>query len=97
MCVHAGAYEGQKKVLKYLEMELHVVLSSLMWVMGTEARSYAVCFLNCEDMSPGLSIAKLIHIDIYIYFHLHFKLEGDRFSIWLYIMEKSQWIFKQNK
>lgn len=38
MFMHAGAYEGQKRVLKYLEMELHVVLSSLMWVMGTERR-----------------------------------------------------------
>lgn len=47
-----------------------------------------VCFLNCGDMSPGLSIANLIHIGIYIYFRLHFKSEGDRFSIWLYIMEK---------
>lgn len=88
MCVHAGSYVGLKRMLKYLEMELRVVLSHL---METEPRSYArvVCLFNCRDMSSGLSMAKLIHIDIYIYFHLHFKLEGDRFSICLYIMEKS--------
>jgi hypothetical protein len=52
--VNAGAYEGQKRVLDALKLELQVALSCPMWVLGTEPRCSrrTESTLNCWAISP---------------------------------------------
>ena len=57
MC--AGALGGQKRASELLEVELIMVVSCLMWVLGTTPGSpaKATCTLNCQatiQSQPGV-------------------------------------------
>ena len=50
VCIHKCSAQGdQKRASDPLELELEVVVSPLMWVLGTELGSSArtACILNC--------------------------------------------------
>lgn len=53
MCM--GDYRSQKRVFHYLELELQVVLSFLLWLSGITLRSSgrAIRALNCRVISPA--------------------------------------------
>lgn len=55
--VPAGVLKARKRVLDPLELELWAV-SHLMWVLGTQSRSYgrAIFPLNCRALTPALII-----------------------------------------
>jgi len=57
-----GAHKGQKRASDLLELELQVVVGCLMWVLGTELRSFARAAntLNCRAVSPGSVVKRFL-------------------------------------
>lgn len=51
--MHTGAYRSQKELLEPLELELHVIISFLTWVLGTKLK-------NMQEQHGTISLAPIL-------------------------------------